>query len=55
MPAAEITAHDAGLALSAVEGPAGFGGEFGLVPVPAGVRQAAFEVGVDQLVKVEFG
>ncbi len=43
--AAEVSAHDVGLTLSAVEEPAGFGGEFGLVPGPMGVRQAAFDNG----------
>ncbi len=55
MSAAEVSAHDVGLALSAVEEPACLGGEFGLVSDPVGVGQAAFEVGVDQLVRVQLG
>lgn len=55
VPAAEVSAHDVRLALSAVEEPPGFGGEFGLVPGPVGVGQTSFEVGVDQLVRVQLG
>jgi hypothetical protein len=51
----EVAGDDVGLALSAVEEPSGFGGEFGLVPGPVSVGQATFEVGVDQLVRVQFG
>ncbi|MER7467024.1 hypothetical protein [Streptomyces sp. NPDC097981] len=55
MPAAEVSPHDVGLALSAVEESAGFGGGFGLVPGLVGVGQAAFEVGADQLVGDQLG
>lgn len=55
MRAAQVAADDVWLTLSAVEEPAGFGGEFGLGPGPVGVGQAAFQVGVDQFVGVRFG
>ena len=55
VPTAEVSAHDVGLALSTVEEPACLGGEFGLAPGPAGVRQATFEGGVDQFVRVQIG
>ncbi|AEM81791.1 hypothetical protein Strvi_2058 [Streptomyces violaceusniger Tu 4113] len=51
----EVAGDDMGLALSAVEEPAGFAGEFGLVPGPVAVGKAALEVGVDQLVRVQLG
>ena len=51
----EVAGDDVGLALSAVEEPAGFSSEFGPVSGPLGVGQAAFEVGVDQLVRVQLG
>ncbi|MFI6208716.1 hypothetical protein ACIBAI_20300 [Streptomyces sp. NPDC051041] len=46
--AAELSTHDVGLALTAVEETAGFGGESGPVSGPVGVRQAALEVGISQ-------
>lgn len=55
MLATEVSAYDVGMTLAPVEEPAGFGGEFGLVPGPVGVWQAVLEVGVDQLVRVQFG
>ncbi len=51
----EVAGDDVGLSMSPVEEPAGLGGEFGLVPGPVGVGQAAFEVGVDQLVGAQLG
>jgi hypothetical protein len=50
--AAEVSADDVWLALTAVEEPAGLGGELGLVAGPAVHGQTPFEVGVDQLVEV---
>jgi hypothetical protein len=53
--AAEVAADDVWLTLAPVEEPAFFGGEFGLGSGPVGVGQAAFEVGVDRLVRVQLG
>lgn len=50
-----VAADDVGLALTSVEESTGFGGELGLVAGLAVHGQAAFEVGVDELVRVEFG
>jgi hypothetical protein len=51
--AAEVAADDVRLTLAAVEEPAGFGGELGLVLGPAVHGQAPFEVSVDQFVRVQ--
>lgn len=55
MRSAEVASDDVRLALAAVEEPAGFGSESGLVAAPTAHRQTAFEVGVDQLVGVQLG
>lgn len=55
MRAAEVAADDVRLALAAVEEPAGFGGELGLVTRAAVHGQTPLEVGVDQLVGVQLG
>ncbi|MEU9603238.1 hypothetical protein, partial [Streptomyces sp. NPDC048057] len=39
----EVAGDDVGLTLSTVEEPAGFGGEFGLVPGPVSAGKASFE------------
>ncbi|MFE5740745.1 hypothetical protein [Streptomyces celluloflavus] len=44
MVGVEVSAHDVGLALSAVEEPAVLGGEFGLVPGPVGVLPAQYVI-----------
>ncbi|MFF2925942.1 tyrosine-type recombinase/integrase [Streptomyces celluloflavus] len=44
MAGVEVSAHDVGLALSAVEEPAVLGGEFGLVPGPVGVLPAQYVI-----------
>lgn len=55
VPTAEVSAHDVRLVLPGVKEPAGFGGEFGLVPGPVGVGQAALDLGADELVWVQLG
>ncbi|MFB7500181.1 hypothetical protein ACFC09_36785 [Streptomyces sp. NPDC056161] len=55
MLAAEAAADDVRPAPASVEEPARLGGELDLVSDPAVYRQAALEIGVDQLVRVEPG
>ena len=53
MAAAEVAADDVWLTLTSVEEPAGFGGEFGVLPDPREWGRLRF--GVDQLVRVQLG